>query len=290
MKSPLFLALLALLLTSCGTAAPKQQTQTKAVPTRPHPVQISQPLVKHADSRSLPQSQFSLQQIKENQKVKIPVLMYHCVAEKKKNSLFVPPSLFEKQISSLAKEGFSFLSATDLYDAWEKGYPLPKRPVVITFDDGYEDNYQNAFPILEKFGAKATIFVVTGQVGKKGYLNWKQIKEMDRNGIDIESHTVHHPDLRKSTAHQLKKELQLSKQVLESELRRPVIIFSYPYGKYNAEVIQETKKTGYRMAFSTKPGFSSHAHGVFALHRVRVSPDQPLPSFISKLKQAAKGT
>jgi peptidoglycan/xylan/chitin deacetylase (PgdA/CDA1 family) len=282
MKLRFWLTLITLLLTSCGQVAPKQQAETKAIPNHKQATQIT---VKQTSSRSVQHTQFSAQQIKENQKVKVPVLMYHCVANKKKNSLFVPPAQFEKQISSLAKEGFSFLSANDLYDAWDKGIPLPKRPVVVTFDDGYEDNYQNAFPILKKFNAKATIFVVTGQVGKKGYLNWKQIKEMDRSGIDIESHTVHHPDLRKTTSPQLKKELLLSKQVLESELRRPVIIFCYPYGKYNEAVLQETKKAGYKMAFSTRPGFSSYPQGIFTLHRIRISPDQPLGSFITKLKQ-----
>ena len=124
--------------------------------------------------------------------VKVLVLNYHMV-----NSMFISlaiePEDFDWQMKYLVDHGYHTITPDELYNYLEGTGTLPDRPVLITFDDGYVDNYTHAYPILKKYNLKATIFVVTGFLSKrKGYLTWDQLREMEKNGITIESHTVTH--------------------------------------------------------------------------------------------------
>lgn len=129
----------------------------------------------------------------------IPVITYHSIQDEnpEDNEYIVKTADFEKTISLFEKEGFTFIDTYDLLDIINNKKVLPKNPILITFDDGYEDNYKNAYPILKKYNAKATIFVIGSYVGKEGnYLNWNQIKEMSESEvIDIASHSYNLHDL-----------------------------------------------------------------------------------------------
>ena len=128
---------------------------------------------------------------------KIIVLNYHKV-DNVNSSLSVPPSEFERQMAFLAQNGYHTITPHELYMAFTDGGPLPNNPVLITFDDGYDDNYTNAFPILKKYGLQATIFVITSLMDQNypGYLTWGHAAEMEASGIvTIESHTVSHGSL-----------------------------------------------------------------------------------------------
>lgn len=129
----------------------------------------------------------------------IPVITYHSIQDEnpENNEYIVETSDFEHMVSLLDKEGFTFLDTYDLLDIVENKKELPKNPILITFDDGYEDNYKNAYPILKKYNAKGTIFVIGSYVGKEGnYLKWDQIKEMSESGvIDIASHSYNLHDV-----------------------------------------------------------------------------------------------
>lgn len=221
----------------------------------------------------------------KNRNLSIPVFMYHSISKSKRNPLCVPPAQFEKQLRTLIEGGFTPITATELNRAMVNGTQLPPNPFVITMDDGYLDNYYNAFPILKKYNAKATIFVITSMIQPGGsYLGWDQLKEMEESGlVDIESHTVNHVDLKTLSPSQVKKELKTSRLTLESHLHKPVEIFCYPGGKFNNKIMNLLKETGYTMSFTTRPGFANYTkQGPLQLHRIRVFPDH---SFVPIVKE-----
>lgn len=223
---------------------------------------------------------------KENVKLNIPVLMYHSISNHPTNLLCVSPTQFEKQLLTLIKGGFTPITASELASAYEKGTPLPDHPFLITFDDGYADNYTHAFPILKKYKAKATIFVITRTINHGSYLSWNQIKEMENSGlVDIQSHTMNHLNLTSLTAKQIRNELNNSRTILEQKLNKPVETLCYPAGKYNQHVLTYLKESGYKMAFTTKTGLANYAkQGPFELHRIRVFPNQSLSFILKKYK------
>jgi peptidoglycan/xylan/chitin deacetylase (PgdA/CDA1 family) len=213
----------------------------------------------------------------------IPVLMYHKVNSSSKVGglgLRVPVKEFEWEINYLSKNGYHGVSMSDIYNSWEKGEKLPSKPIAITFDDGYEDNYTNAYPILKKYHFKATIFVVANTVGGinlfdvmqpiNKMLNWAQIKELSSNGIEIGSHTLNHPHLASIKLERVKEELELSKKDLEDKIKKPVEILCYPYGSFNSEVENIASSAGYKMALTTRQGIISPSDNFFALKRIRI--------------------
>lgn len=179
----------------------------------------------------------------------VPVFMYHSIAEEsysEDEGLFVKPDKFEEQIKYWSENGYTAIFATELLESNKF-----KNPVVITFDDGYKDNYDTAFPILKKYNMKATIFVVADSIGKEGYMNIEQLKEMSDSGIiSIQSHTVNHVNLTELSVEELNNELIQSKQTIEQITEKAVTALSYPYGAYNKTVMAEAKKY-YKVAFIT---------------------------------------
>ena len=165
----------------------------------------------------------------------IPILMYHAIAEEpttEMTELFVRPSEMEEHIKYLVENDFQTITFEDLDNIGA----FPK-PVMITFDDGYECNYNILFPLLKKYNVKATIFAVAGSVWSKGRLSESQIKEMSDSGlVSIQSHTVSHPDLTSLEADKLDYELSESKERIEKLTGKPVIALAYPSGDNDAEV------------------------------------------------------
>lgn len=203
---------------------------------------------------------------------KIPVLMYHSIKYEKDNELRIPKEKFKEQMEYLKKEGFNPLSLNELYSHMLLGTEIPQKPIVITFDDGYADNYTNAYPILKDLGFKASVFVISSVVDKhEDYMTSEQLKEMDRNGISIEGHTVTHPMLNTLSYNNQLKELKDSKEALEKILGRQIDYIAYPYGKYNDDTLKLVEQLGYKMAFSTKSGLAHKSNGIYKLHRIYIS-------------------
>ena len=170
----------------------------------------------------------------------VPVLMYHQICDltpqearnKLTFDLTVKPSDFDSQLRYLKAQGFTFLTARDVEAAIREGTALPEQSVVLTMDDGYQDNFAQAFPLLRKYGARATIFLVTNTVQTPGHLSWEEVQRM-RPQVGYGSHTVHHLDLTQLPQPQLDYELVESKQVLEGRLGETVPHIAYPSGAYN---------------------------------------------------------
>ena len=152
--------------------------------------------------------------------VGVPVLNYHRIDTGIRHSLVVPQEEFHD-------EGYHTITMDELYDYVTKGTELPDKPVLITFDDGYIDNYKYAFPILKEYNMKATLFMITSAFGESRFVNVEQLKEMQANGIDIQSHTVNHKDLRNMSLDQARDELISSKAVLEDRMKHPIRYIAY---------------------------------------------------------------
>ncbi|MDQ0285139.1 peptidoglycan/xylan/chitin deacetylase (PgdA/CDA1 family) [Desulfofundulus luciae] len=233
----------------------------------------------------------------ERGEMEIPILMYHKVNPDPRTGglgLRVPPQKFARQMEYLAGHGFHTVSLTDVVDHFQKSKPLPPRPVVITFDDGYLDNYTYAFPILKKYGFTATVFVVAHTVGKTNTFDagrqplnkmagWRELKEMASYGITIGAHTLDHPRLTRLSLEEVRRQIKESKALLEAELGRPVEVFSYPYGEYNREVARVVRESGYRAAVTTRQGLAGPGDDPFTLKRVRVMGSYDLQKFITEL-------
>lgn len=227
------------------------------------------------------------QETLEKRSENIPVLYYHSVMVEPGNELRIPPEQFEVQIRYLSEYGYHVISLDQLYQFYYTNGTLPDNPVVITFDDGYEDNYTNAYPILKKYGYTATVFAVTSYISSKGYMSWDQLQELEDNGWQIEGHTINHPYLVKdklSTA-SLKRELREAKDILEKRFGRSVRFFAYPYGDYNANVVREVKEAGYLMAFTTERGWANRNNPML-VHRVYCFADMGIEEFARRLQNS----
>lgn len=193
----------------------------------------------------------------QNQLLKgIPILYYHSIDREVGNELRIPPEEFEAQLKFLYQAGYQSITLDELYQYFYEGRKLPKKPFVLTFDDGYEDNYTNAFPIAKKYGFTGTIFMVTDWIDGKGYLTKEQLREMSNEGWQIGAHTVSHSNLNELTAKQIESELRESKRQLEEILNQPVKYLAYPFGSYTEQIIQESKAAGYIMGFTTERGWA----------------------------------
>lgn len=218
---------------------------------------------------------------------KVIVLNYHKI-DNMHISLSVKPEDFERQMKYLAEHNFRSITPQELYAALVGGAELPENPVLITFDDGYMDNYTNAYPILKKYGLKATIFVITGFLDRAqpGYFTWGQAAEMEASGlINIESHTVTHTSLTDLTEEQVKMELERSKNDIERRLGKQVDFLAYPTGTYNLHIAALVKEAGYKGAFTVKYGNVDRASNVFAIERVPVfHTENTYRSFLERLQ------
>jgi peptidoglycan/xylan/chitin deacetylase (PgdA/CDA1 family) len=183
----------------------------------------------------------------------------------------------------LAEHDYHTVSMAQVAGHLKRGQPLPARPVVISFDDGWSDGYTVAFPILKARHFSGTFFVYTNALDHKQFLTWAQVEEMAIAGMDIESHTLSHPHLRQLTPEDATNEIAGSKAVLEKRLGKPVTSFDYPFGEYNAAVIELVKRAGYETAVTIAAGYKQRADELFTLHRIRVSYNDTLQDLAARL-------
>ncbi len=205
----------------------------------------------------------------------LPILMYHSVdlTVPKGNVLTVSLDTFERQMAFLKKNHYSVLALDSLADYVSGQKKVPPRAVVLTFDDGNQDNYTYAFPVLKKYGFCATIFLIVSEVGQPGRLSWEQIRQMHDSGlISFGSHTLTHCFLdSKRSKEDLEPEILGSKKELEEKLGKKVKTFSYPMGRFTPLCVETVKDAGYKVAVVTNPGGKYSNRDIFALKRLRIS-------------------
>lgn len=202
----------------------------------------------------------------------IPVLMYHKVGAPPPGSqlkkLWVSNDMFRRQMEYLSRHNYHPITFKDLYSFWDKNIPLPVNPVLITFDDGYLNNYENAFPILRDFGFRATLFVVVQTVGwdnrwhdpksetRIPMVSWAQLKELQKAGWEIGSHTMNHHNLQKIELKDVKLEMEKSRAIMAEFLGETPNTFAYPYGSGEdvPAIRDKAKEAGYRIAVGVHAG------------------------------------
>lgn len=202
----------------------------------------------------------------------IPVLLYHHVSEEKTElpHLTVTPAEFERQMAMLKSAGFETVSP-EKFVAYMRGQSveLPEKPIMITFDDGYEDNYTRAFPILKEHGFTAVIFMVGVNVDREKRLSTRQIQEMSEYGIAFGGHTLTHRDLTTLPENELKHEIGDIKKKLRQITSRDIALFSYPYGYYNLKTWEKTEGADYQAAFTVLPGLNTpDRDNIYLLRRI----------------------
>jgi peptidoglycan/xylan/chitin deacetylase (PgdA/CDA1 family) len=193
--------------------------------------------------------------------VRVPILVYHSVRPHKgKESAYqelydVAPELLRRQLAYLKENGYAAISFGTLADYFDNGAPLPEKPVILSFDDGWKNQYEYAFPLLKEFETTATFFIFTNAVNRGNHLTWGELREMRDAGISIEAHTKTHPYLIKITdPEELKREIAGSKKILEEELGAEVTSMAYPFGQYDDASIEEARAAGFRTARSLRGG------------------------------------
>ncbi|HEY3423938.1 MAG TPA: polysaccharide deacetylase family protein [Negativicutes bacterium] len=199
----------------------------------------------------------------------IPVLLYHRVGSES-DALTISTTRFQQDMEIISQEGYHTLSLNQLKQRLQGNLSiLPTKPIVITFDDGYLNNYTNAFPILQKFAMTASFYIITGMVGNNDRLNASHIREMETAGMDFGSHTVTHRSLAELTAQEVATELNKSKFDLEQMLGKSVDFAAYPCGSYKAETLNIAGEAGYMGGFSTHDGFASFSNNL-AIKRIPI--------------------
>jgi peptidoglycan/xylan/chitin deacetylase (PgdA/CDA1 family) len=211
-------------------------------------------------------------------RVPVPILMYHYVstpppgADAVRRDLSVSPEAFEEQLRYLRDQGYTSISLRELTLALQIGSPLPEKPIILTFDDGYRDAYENAFPLLQQYGFAGTFFVITSlaDMGHPSYLTWEQVVTMDAAGMDMEAHCYSHMDLRKRSVDYLVWQVLGAKEAIEARTGKAVRFFCYPSGRYDARVSEVLHSAGYWGAVTLIEGVEQRSDRLFELQRIRV--------------------
>ncbi len=210
--------------------------------------------------------------------VRVPILMYHYLsdappgADRYRRDLSVSPAQFEQHLVYLREQGYQAITLYDLLYHLTQGAPLPENPVVITFDDGYRDNYSNAFPILQQYGFGATFFVlieVTNQ-GEAEYMTWDQLREMHAAGMDIECHARVHENLPENDDARLIWQVLGCSEAIESELGQRPRFVAYPSGRFDDRVIAFFASDNYWGGVTTQQGSLHSSNALFEIKRLRV--------------------
>lgn len=226
----------------------------------------------------------------------IPILLYHKVKNfisstrpsAKENDFCLSIDTFEKQMKYLKEKGYSSI---DFYDLAKTNSPDSKKSFIITFDDGYEDIYLNAYPILKKYGFTATIFLVADYIGKTNIwdntgeklLTDDQIKELLSNGFSIGSHTLTHPHLTKENEKECLRQIAYSKIILEDRFNVEIKTFSYPYNEFNDKIKEFVREVDYSFACAISTKSKSILEDKFAIRRVYIKTTDTLLDFKRKI-------
>ncbi|MFA5363446.1 MAG: family 10 glycosylhydrolase [Candidatus Omnitrophota bacterium] len=223
--------------------------------------------------------------IASEKRADVPILLYHHIADlpagagRAQRRWTISPEKFDAQMGWVAQHGFHPVTMAQLNAYLKHGLPLPYKPIVISFDDGWKDQYRNAVPILKKYNFSATFFIITDSVGHSDYMNWEQVREMSDSGMDIEPHSHTHSRLSVLPPEQAWREISGSKRLLEDNLHKPVSVFAYPYGSYGEDVISMVKDAGFDSAVTVNGlngGYLFRADRSYVLSRYAVEGEDNL--------------
>lgn len=221
--------------------------------------------------------------------VRVPILEYHYIRvnpdphDRLGYNLSVTPADFSEQMDWLRASGYHPIDLGDLRAYFQERRALPSRPVVLTFDDGYDDFYTTAFPILQAHEFKAVSYVVPGFLDHQRYMTSAQVRTIDGAGVEVAAHTMHHVDLTMASPSQLAVEVQGSRRALEQLVGHPVLDFCYPSGKFDNAVVGATGQAGFQSATTEQPGTGHGWADRLTWPRVRVNGGERMDQFVASL-------
>ncbi|WP_231506367.1 polysaccharide deacetylase family protein [Paenibacillus sp. UNC451MF] len=213
----------------------------------------------------------------------IPVLNYHSITVDPGNRATITPEKFEAQMNYLSENGYTPLTLQQFIDILEGTESAPDKPVLLTFDDGYADNYEHALPLLKKLGFHATLFMTPGMVDDGYFLNWDQVKEMHEAGWDIQPHGMTHPHLPLLKKDKQEYEITEARRQIEEQLGTTADVYCYPYGEWNQTTLKVLKDHEFRYAFTIEQGKTTSKQDPLKLTRIFVNGEESINKWISRL-------
>ena len=216
-------------------------------------------------------------------KIKLPILYYHRVEENVPFAKGISPRIFATQMEYLWKRGYHSVSFDDLADHLLVGRPLPSRPFIISFDDGYIDHFTRAYPVMKRYGFTATIFIPSAFIGRKSewegctgedvvpLMSYENIQAMLADGFQFGAHTQSHKNLISLPAEEARDEVEQGKKELEELLQKPVGCFAYPFGNFNQEIIGIVKNAGFTTARTVHTGNTHRRDDLLTLRCVQLN-------------------
>ncbi len=220
----------------------------------------------------------------------VPVLTYHNIGPQAKGRLVIAAKAFEEQMRYLKAEGYRVVSLKEFLEFTALKRQLPRKTVVLTFDDGWRPFKELAYPILKELGYAATLFIYTDFVGAKSALTWEELRELEREGFDIQAHSKTHGDLRRKQgesddeyARRLQAELAQPLAVFQRQLGRPRPILAYPYGSQDDEVLKKVREYGYVAAFTVRRQGNPSFVPLLTINRSQIYSEMSLEDFAKNL-------
>lgn len=218
----------------------------------------------------------TLPTISSSSSFRVPILLYHYIEVVKdekdtiRKSLSVIPPVFEEQVKTLKEAGYTFITPSRLADIFDDKQRLPKKPLILSFDDGYRDFYTDAFPILKKYKIKSVVYLVPAFLDKPNNMTSVQVKDLIDSGlVEIGAHTISHVHLKGLDEKRVKEEIVRGKTMLEEAFNIRIVSFAYPYGEFDLKTIQVVKEAGFTTAASTIEGTAQTKEERYFLSRLR---------------------
>jgi len=210
----------------------------------------------------------------QHSSLSMPILMYHHIKPESTDGLTVSVDKFREQLDYIKQQGYEAITFSDLNEN-----KIPSKPIILTFDDGYDNFYGNVFPLLKERGMTGVSYIITDKIGKSGYMSESQIKEISSAGIEIGSHTTSHPDLTSLSKSSLGSELSQSKKALENLTGKKIVSLCYPAGRYNDTVETVVKDSGYSYGIAIHNKEATFDDN-YSLERYRVTNDSHLSAYL----------
>lgn len=221
----------------------------------------------------------------------VPILVYHNLDRQPKGRLVQSAASFEQQMRYLKAQGFRTVALAEFLEFTRLNRQLPRRSVVLAFDDGYRSFKQFAYPVLKELGFTATLFVYTDYVGAgRNALSWQELKELQAEGFDVQAHSKTHGDLRRAPAEtqaqfdrRMQAELAAPRDLFKRQLGQAPDTLAYPYGRWDADVLRQVKATGYIAAFTVRRQANAAFVSPLIIHRSQIYADMSLEEFAKNL-------
>ncbi len=214
----------------------------------------------------------------------VSVLMYHMIGDIPDNGAVLTEANFRAQLEFIRQNGFHPITMQELYAYVTEGAPLPEKPVCITFDDGYADNFSLVYPLMKEYGYPWTVFVITGDVGKPGRMTWDELREMaESRAVTIASHTATHPHLAEISAEEARADILAAQQALREKLGIENRWLAFPYGSFDSEVIDIAKSLGIQMVVTSDSGRVHTGDNPYTLRRAWIGNEVDGNNYLERL-------